>query len=197
MRLIICKTYKMKVKISIFFKVVFVLFFSLGCNKDDNREPVKEYESCCGTEPSVLEIGKSYVYIPNVFTPNGDGKNDVFYPFVNDNINRIVYFEVFAETDTSKILLYQVTNVSLDEVKKKGWNGLDNDGKPHKGYFTYSIYFQSKDKPFKIKGAACAVLCGEDSSIFKNKEGCFYPEQVDDNGVFMKSIQNSETDCFN
>jgi len=186
----------------IILNLAFIMLFTTGCEKVDNnlhqhKESVKEYESCCGTEPSVLESGKTYVYIPNVFTPNGDGKNDIFHPFVNNNITRIGYFEVFVETDTSTILLYQVTNVSIDEVKKKGWNGLDKEGKPHKGYFTYSIYFHTRDKgAFILKGAACAVLCGEDSAIFKNREGCFYPEQVDSDGVFNKSIKNSETDCF-
>lgn len=59
------------------------------------------------------------IYVPNAFTPNGDGRNDVFRPFMV-GISRFSYFKVF---DRYGRLVFQT------EQDKKGWDGSVN-GKP-------------------------------------------------------------------
>jgi len=57
---------------------------------------VMDTNGCMGTARLVLNIIKDFqVYIPNVFSPNGDGSNDWFTIFTNEEIKEIVELEIF------------------------------------------------------------------------------------------------------
>ena len=64
--------------------------------------------------------GSGNVKIPNFFTPNGDGNNDVFY-FGKTNDCYFISFEIYTALGQ---LLYQSSDVS------KGWNGKTYNGAP-------------------------------------------------------------------
>ena len=82
---------------------IFTLFVSDGiCTKSDTVL-VKTYGFICG-EP--------YIYVPNAFTPNGDGENDILYvrgPLIEDMVFRI--FDRWGE------MVFE----SLDRLQ--GWDG--------------------------------------------------------------------------
>lgn len=51
---------------------------------------------CIGTANLLLDIDKEFkVYIPNVFTPNGDGQNEMFTVYANEEIEEVVLLEIF------------------------------------------------------------------------------------------------------
>jgi gliding motility-associated-like protein len=84
------------------------------------------------------------VFIPNAFTPNGDGQNDEFKPsfaFLPENYVMIVYnrygFKVFESTDSLK-----------------GWDGFVGNGeKAPEGTYIYFIKFSSQSgKTIEKKG---------------------------------------------
>ncbi|RYZ00798.1 MAG: PKD domain-containing protein [Chitinophagaceae bacterium] len=68
--------------------------------------------------------GGGNIFIPNTFSPNGDGMNDVFYPR-GTGISNIRSFRVFNRWGE---LVYERTNIKANDVLV-GWNGMYK-GKP-------------------------------------------------------------------
>lgn len=81
------------------------------------------------------QCGKDNVYIPNTFTPNGDGKNDAFYPR-GYGLEDITIFRVF---DRWGNLLYEAKNI-ISNDKNTAWYGTDLRGKNvDTGVYVYYI----------------------------------------------------------
>jgi len=184
------------------FKITFTLFFSLlllqSCLAQTSPEvPVaEEYKSCCGTEPVEFAFRNEKVYVPNVFTPNGDGVNDYFMPYVNKEVGGVWGFTVYsARGDT---ILFQREYFNYDrEIENYAWNGLRKDGSRYKGLFKYKMRVDDKAAVKQIvEGSACAIVCDPDAKIFRNKEGCFYPVQAGKEGDLDKNTENGESKCF-
>lgn len=178
-----------------------------ACTQDDDNsviKPIKEYESCCGAEPveisGLLADGVPYyVYIPNAFTPNEDGKNDIFAPVFNKGIGWLEYLVITkdVEDNITSPLLYQQTYIYKEDFEKKGWNGKDAEGNVHKGSFNYEAYIVTEDgQAYVVKGKACSIICDKDAAYFKDKVDCFFPIQADSEGRLEKSKIRDEKGCF-
>ena len=75
---------------------------------------VKDTLGCIGTSSVFIKVYKGPAfYIPNAFTPNGDGLNDVFKA-IAPGIKQINYFKIF---DRWGKLMYETQDIS------KGWDG--------------------------------------------------------------------------
>ena len=75
----------------------------------------------CKNSDSVVVIvicDQGQLFIPNLFSPNGDGMNDVFYPR-GDGLKEITSFRVF---DRWGEIVFEKTNMNLN-VESDGWNG--------------------------------------------------------------------------
>jgi len=184
------------------------LAISLSACAQDNlsKEIIKEYETCCGADPVEVAVGENEkLYIPNSFTPNKDGKNDVFRPFYTGDIINMTYMLFYSlEGDT---LLYILRGIDINNFANGmwGWDGTRTGGDPlyagdwklHKGGFRYEISISTDDLGFIIiKGKACAIHCGSEASVFSDNNACFFPSQRNANEVFDPSIANGESDCF-
>ncbi len=84
----------------------------------DNQQYVLEVKSAAGCKANdtidvIVYKVKPGLYVPNAFTPNGDGINDVFRP-VPIGMKSIKYFKVY---DRRGVLMFSTT------VQNKGWDG--------------------------------------------------------------------------
>ena len=83
--------------------------------------------------------------LPNVFTPNGDGKNDVFRPFQSrNNCPRFVEKVFFNVFDRSGVKLFSYDSQKEGKSIQINWNGRTNAGNE----LPAGVYFYSANVTF-------------------------------------------------
>lgn len=76
-----------------------------------------------------VKCGEPYIFVPNAFSPDGDGKNDVLY--VRTQIADEIYFAVYNRWGEK---------VFETEDKNKGWDGTINGKKAEQGVYVYRLH---------------------------------------------------------
>ncbi len=100
-------------------------------NFNGNSYPCSSSDDVTVTVLTTCDSG--VVFVPNMFTPNGDGKNDVFM-IRGMGATKINFFRVFDRWGT---LLYEATNGVLNE-ETWGWDGTNlQGGKLNEGVYVY------------------------------------------------------------
>ncbi|MBC8172768.1 MAG: gliding motility-associated C-terminal domain-containing protein, partial [Chitinophagales bacterium] len=87
----------------------------------------------------VDNISDAPIYVPNTFTPNGDGANDYFFVYGTE-IDVINYMRIY---DRWGELLFEINNVSIGDFTK-GWNGTARGYQLLPGVYAYTISVQLK-----------------------------------------------------
>ena len=90
------------------------------------------------------EVQPPIVYLPNVFTPNGDGKNDTFSPvisFASDYNYLLVIYDRWGE----KLFECHPDN-SKSCDGPKSWDGTSNGKKVKPGIYVYYLNYSNADK---------------------------------------------------
>jgi gliding motility-associated-like protein len=111
---------------------------------------VTDSNHCVGLD-SILLAEKQCLqdlYVPNAFTPNGDGRNDVFKPLVYGNILgfRFAIFDRWGE------------KVFETNIAGKGWDGKLNGIPEATGEFVWYCRYQLAGQPEKsIKGTVLLI----------------------------------------
>ena len=93
------------------------------------------YDSC---DSHLSFLPKAKIYIPNIFSPNGDGNNDRFYVYGNSAVKIIKSILVF---DRWGNIIYAEEDLSPNE-ESKGWNGLKKDQSVVPGVYTYHVIIE-------------------------------------------------------
>jgi gliding motility-associated-like protein len=97
---------------------------------------------------NVFVSRENSVYVPNAFSPNGDGKNDTFYPFTDGNVEEIMVFKIF---DRWGNLMHQQYNFEGNRAEL-GWDGKVNGLKMDPAVFIYFLqvrYIDGEKEMFK------------------------------------------------
>ncbi len=98
--------------------------------------------ACTATDEITIFINKDRnVFIPNTFTPNGDGFNDFFTVYGNDAIKQVTLLRIFSRWGD---FVYENSNFSPND-ELEGWNGLFRDKPVQSGIYTYYTYIEFID----------------------------------------------------
>ncbi|MCW3123994.1 MAG: hypothetical protein JWQ38_3486 [Flavipsychrobacter sp.] len=91
---------------------------------------------CPNTDTLVIHIycDKSQIFVPNAFTPNGDGENDVFYPR-GRGISKVKSFRVYNRWGQ---LMFERSNIQLNDATN-GWDGSYMGDMPRPDVFVYVV----------------------------------------------------------
>lgn len=90
------------------------------------------------------------VHVPNAFTPNGDGLNDVFFAESNMELD---YFEMTIYTADGRQMLFSSKNIN------QGWNGTyRGQTQPHGIYFYNIRYSNNFGKIIEKRGDLLLIL---------------------------------------
>ena len=100
-----------------------------------------------------LTCSISQVYVPNIFSPNGDGKNDVFYIHGN-GIKTVKFLQVFNRW--GQIVFYKAESNAGDQ--SAGWDGNINNSPATAGTYVYLAELVcSTGEVLPIKGTVVLV----------------------------------------
>lgn len=92
------------------------------------------------------------VYVPSAFSPNGDGKNDLFFPQASG-----IYF-----TKGYKMQIFDRWGEKVFETDNyyNYWNGAKNNGeaKPVEDVYIYRIYYKALDDKTRLKQGSVTII---------------------------------------
>lgn len=112
--------------------------------------------SCCGNGYVYKTIGTDSVYIPNAFTPNGDGWNDLFYALNTDGFDSVILI-----VRNNSRLVFE----SRDGIGGFGWDGRDyqfgSSGDMPEGTYSYTFIGTSNGVTDTIEGKVCLLREGD------------------------------------
>lgn len=105
---------------------------------------VTSFDNCVGSDTfNIREINCIPIGIPNAFSPNGDGRNDVFKPTINKEIQDY-HVRIFNRAGQ---LIFQTNNYA------SGWDGRFKGQQQSSGNYIYQVSFRNADnKLFEYKG---------------------------------------------
>jgi gliding motility-associated-like protein len=105
-----------------------------------------EISNACGTITDTVRVDTNCVTLlemPNVFTPNGDGINDLFIPIKTQQINNLTFS------------IYNRWGNQIAEIKPNmiGWDGKNGgESCPEGVYFWLAIYSDKSEMQYSQKG---------------------------------------------
>lgn len=97
---------------------------------------IDDITGCVISDTVLIRVVKNRnVYIPNAFTPNGDGVNDIFRVFTGNGVRRINKIRIF---DRWGEMVYEANNIFPNDTKM-GWNGEFRGQPMNNAVFAYYI----------------------------------------------------------
>jgi gliding motility-associated-like protein len=107
------------------------------------RLKVIDVNGCTAQAELLIELERNRnIFVPNVFSPNDDDKNDYFAPFAGPGVKNINFMRIY---DRWGELIFQKAPVSLSDDPSKGWDGKFNGEYVQSGVYIYTIEVTFED----------------------------------------------------
>ena len=112
-------------------------------------------EGCSVQSHVTVQVEKPrHVFVPNAFTPNNDGNNDIFTIYGGDDVVKVKNFQVF---DRWGAVVFSNSDFQAND-ETQGWNGKIRNKKTSGNVFIYFIEIEFIDGRVEIyKGDVTAV----------------------------------------
>jgi len=107
---------------------------------------IENQYGCTDTSEQWLEVdGEKLFYLPNVFSPNGDGENDIFIPRLFDQDIELYEFYIYNRWGN---LVFATFDVNV------GWDGtvIQKEDISSTGVYVWRINLQARGKSSEYKG---------------------------------------------
>jgi gliding motility-associated-like protein len=107
---------------------------------------VTSVDGCADSDTTTVFVSTDHnFYIPNIFSPNGDGINDVISIGVSDDVESILAFSIF---DRWGNLVFEKNNALSSDVV---WDGMFDGRRLNPGVFTYKALVKYSDGLFETR----------------------------------------------
>lgn len=103
---------------------------------------IRDENGCEGYDNvKVSVLNEIDFYMPNIFSPNGDSRNDLFFPFGGQQIRRVAMFRVF---DRWGAMVHEATDFSPNDPAF-GWDGTMNGEPLNTNVFIWQVELELFD----------------------------------------------------
>lgn len=108
---------------------------------------ITDTSGCTATDDMLVRVIRDYqVYIPNAFTPNGDGSNDFFLIFSGDDVVEVENFEIYSRWGEQ---VFQMKDFPPNNPAF-GWNGIFRGQPMNIDHFTYFAQIKFVDGEVRL-----------------------------------------------
>jgi hypothetical protein len=174
-----------------FLSILLIIFISTfpRCKSDEENK----YQGCCNISSLLETLDTGRIFIPNAFTPNGDGVNDSFFPHTDGGIEAINSFIIKNQNGS---IMFSRENLPSNS-QLDGWNALDNQNNAIGGLFEYEVTVISVlGESATFTGEVCSYICLESGFPSENIDNCEFGSQHDGIGNLDQSLPSHEEECF-
>ena len=144
-----------------------------------------QVDALCLEDSIYLEEDFGTIFLPNAFTPNLDGSNDIYR--IGINLKNEYEFESFQIFDSNNVQIYSVDTPI--NTSYWGWDGMI-DGEIQYGKFTSKLSFSNSSDSKVISGTLYSVRCLEELVEYPYVDNCQLPDHYE-NWVVVKEIVKS------
>lgn len=153
--------------------------------------------NCCIDLPTTASIGAGKIFIPNIFTPDNNGINDVFQIIADSAIAQIDTFQIFdIQLDSIVFSKVNITDIN----PSTGWDGVVNDTIVPSRYLYFIVVSSTDSIQHFFNGAVCCVPCTSPTGVTRpvNLSNCGFATQYDvSTGIYDPNTSSlEELDCF-
>lgn len=185
----------MMYRITFFLSLIFLVS---ACGEDETPPEIvpSPVAACCENDAFDASVGGNSIFIPNVFTPDNDGLNDLFLIMADSDEVIILDFKVKTAIGTT---VFSAQNFPAFADAGK-WDGTVN-GTVTKGIFNYEAEVQAADgSVLLLEGKICSLPCppaGETEPTFAALDNCLFSTQHDGQGGADENLPSfEELECL-
>lgn len=188
----------MKIEIQKHWIILFLIgSFLISCGDDEMEtmmpepEPTSSVPDCCALPAIIDSVGSGRIYVPNVFTPDMDGRNDRLIIFANSSIKRIASLVIRQDNG---LLVYKAFDFNPNDPAF-AWDGAVN-GIIKRGLYEIKIIAENTNGELKsLLGKVCSFPCERDRAkepAFDSIANCQLGSQHNGKGGFDVGLTSGE-----